>query len=143
MIIRPYGQVIHENGTSQDRQERKNMVKRSDKVAEEIHKIISELLIKGLKDPRVGFVTITGVKVTPDLRQATVYFTVHGDDAAKKNSEAGLNSAKGFIRKEIGQALKLRFTPEITFRYDTSLDYGQHIESILKEIGAQDDGDNS
>lgn len=119
------------------------MVKRSDKVAEEIHKIISELLIKGLKDPRIGFLTITGVKVTPDLRQATVYFTVHGDDAAKKNSEAGLNSAKGFIRKEIGQALKLRFTPEITFKYDTSLDYGQHIESILKEIGAQDDGDNS
>lgn len=68
---------------------------------------------------------------------------MHGDDAAKKNSEAGLNSAKGYIRKEIGQALKLRFTPEVMFKYDTSLDYGQHIESILKEIGATDDGDHS
>ncbi|HBA89140.1 MAG TPA: ribosome-binding factor A [Geobacter sp.] len=119
------------------------MVKRSDKVGEAIHKIISELLIKGLKDPRIGFVTITGVKATADLRQATVYFTVHGGEDEKRNSEAGLNSAKGFIRKEIGQALKMRFIPEIFFRYDTSLDYGQHIESILKEIGATDDGDNS
>lgn len=119
------------------------MVKRSDKVGEAIHKIISELLIKGLKDPRIGFLTITGVKLTPDLRQATVYFTVHGSEEDKKHSEAGLNSAKGFIRKEIGQALKMRFIPEIHFRYDNSLDYGQHIESILKEIEAKDDVDNS
>lgn len=119
------------------------MVKRSDKVGEEIHKIISELLIRGLKDPRIGFITITGVKMTPDMRQATAYFTVHGTEEDRKNSEAGLNSAKGFIRKEIGQALKMRFTPEVFFRYDTSMDYGQHIESILKEIGAKDDGDNS
>ena len=119
------------------------MVKRSDKISEAIHKIVSELLIKGLKDPRVGFVTITGVKVPTDLRQATIYFTVVGDEQARKNSEAGLNSARGFIRKEIGQALQLRFTPEITFKYDTSVDYGQHIESILKEISSKDDGDNS
>ncbi|HJV66846.1 MAG TPA: ribosome-binding factor A [Geomonas sp.] len=119
------------------------MVKRSDKVGEEIHKIISELLIKGLKDPRIGFVTITGVKMTPDVRMATVYFTVHGGDEERKNSAAGLNSARGFIRKEIGQALKMRFTPEVQFKYDTSLEYGQHIESILKEIGSTDDGDNT
>ncbi|HJV34638.1 ribosome-binding factor A [Geomonas sp.] len=119
------------------------MVKRSDKVGEEIHKIISELLIKGLKDPRIGFVTITGVKMTPDVRMATVYFTVHGGDEQRQNSAAGLNSARGFIRKEIGQALKMRFTPEIQFKYDTSLEYGQHIESILKEIGSTDDGDNT
>lgn len=119
------------------------MVKRSDKISEAIHKIVSELLIKGLKDPRIGFVTITGVKVPTDLRQATIYFTVVGDDEAKKNTETGLNSARGFIRKEIGQALQLRFTPEITFKYDRSVDYGQHIESILKEISSKDDGDNS
>ena len=119
------------------------MVKRSEKVGEAIHKIVSELLIKGLKDPRLGFVTITGVKITSDMRNSTVYFTVIGSDEEKKNTEAGLNSAKGFIRKEIGQALKMRFTPEIMFKYDTSADYGQHIESILKEIGAKDDGDNS
>jgi ribosome-binding factor A len=119
------------------------MVKRSEKVAEEIHKIVSELLIKGLKDPRIGFVTITGVKLTTDIRQATIYFTVIGSDEEKKNTESGLNSARGFIRKELAKDLKLRFAPEIQFRYDASVEYGQHIESILKEIGSKDDGANS
>ena len=119
------------------------MVKRSDKVAEAIHKIISELLIKGLKDPRIGFVTITGVKLTTDLRQATIYFTVIGSDEEKSGTLAGLNSARGFIRKELGQALKMRFIPEIHFKYDSSVEYGQHIESILKEIGTKDDGVDS
>lgn len=118
-------------------------VKRSDKVAEAIHKIVSELLIKGLKDPRIGFVTITGVKLTTDMRQATVYFTVIGTDEEKKHTEAGLGSARGFIKKEMGQALKMRFVPEIHFKYDTSVEYGYHIETILKEIGAKDDGDNT
>lgn len=119
------------------------MVKRSDKVSEAIHKVVSELLIKGLKDPRIGFVTITGVKVTTDLSLATVYFTVIGSEEERKNSEKGLNSARGFIRKELGQALRLRVTPDILFKYDSSFEYGQHIETLLKEIGAKDDGDNS
>ena len=119
------------------------MVKRSDKVGEQIHKIVSELLIKGLKDPRIGFVTITGVKITTDMRQATVYFTVIGSEQQKKDTAAGLNSARGFIRKEVGQALMMRFAPEIQFKYDSSLEYGQHIEAILKEIGSTDDGDNT
>ena len=118
------------------------MVKRSDKVGEAIHKVVSELLVKGLKDPRLGFVTITGVKLTTDMRQATVFFTVIGSDDEKRHTEAGLNSARGFIKKEMGQALKMRFTPDIHFKYDTSVEYGYHIESILKEIGAKDDGDN-
>jgi len=117
------------------------MYKRSDKVAEAIHKIVSELLIKGLKDPRIGFVTITGVKVTDDSRQATIYFTVIGSDQEKKDTGAGLASARGFIRKEIGQQLQMRFTPEIHFKYDTSVEYGYHIENILKEIGGKDEGD--
>lgn len=119
------------------------MVKRSDKVGEQIHKIVSELLIKGLKDPRIGFVTITGVKLTTDLRQATIFFTVIGSDEERKNTEAGLNSARGFIRKELGQALKLRVVPEVQFKYDTSVEYGLHIESILREIGTKDDGDET
>jgi ribosome-binding factor A len=119
------------------------MAKRQDKVSEEIHKIISQLLIRGLKDPRIGFVTITGVKLTQDLRQATIYFTVVGTDEERKASESGLNSARGFIRKEIAQEIKMRFTPEIHFQYDKSLEYGQHIEAILKEIGNTDDSDNT
>jgi ribosome-binding factor A len=119
------------------------MVKRSEKVSEQIHKIISELMIKGLKDPRIGFVTITGVKMPTDMRQATIYFTTYGSDEEKQNTLAGLNSARGFIRKEVGQELKMRFVPEIIFKYDTSVEYGQHIEKMLKEIGAQDDGDDT
>jgi ribosome-binding factor A len=119
------------------------MAKRQDKVSEEIHKIISQLLIRGLKDPRIGFVTITGVKLTQDLRQATVYFTVVGSDEEKKHTEAGLNSARGYIRTELAKDLKMRFTPEVHFKYDKSFEYGQHIETILKEIGSPDDSENT
>ncbi|HET6420348.1 MAG TPA: ribosome-binding factor A [Geobacteraceae bacterium] len=120
--------------------------KRSDKVAEAVHEFISGLLIKGLKDPRIGFVTITGVKVTDDLHLATVYYSVIGADDEKKSSEKALNSAKGFIRKEMGRSLRLRYVPDIIFRYDDSMDYAQRIESIIHEIninkGPDDTEDN-
>jgi len=116
--------------------------KRSEKVAEAVHEIISELLVKGLKDPRIGFVTITGVKVTDDMHLATVYFTVIGSDEEKKATDQGLNSAKGFIRKELGKNLRMRSVPEVAFRYDESIEYGYRIETILKEINATDHGDD-
>ncbi len=94
--------------------------KRSEKVAEAVHELISELLIKGLKDPRIGFVTVTGVKVTDDLHLATVFFSVVGSEDEKKETEKGLNSAKGFIRKELGRNLRLRYIPDIIFKYDDS-----------------------
>jgi len=112
------------------------MYKRSEKVAEAIHEEISALLVKGLKDPRIGFVTITGVKVSDDLHLATIYFTVIGSDEEKKASAAGLNSAKGFIRRDMGKTLKMRYVPDIVFRYDESVDYGNRIEGLLKEIHA-------
>jgi len=118
------------------------MFKRSEKVAEAIHELISGMLVKGLKDPRIGFATITGVKVTDDLHQATVYFTVIGSDEEKKATGAGLASARGFIRKEMGKELHMRYVPELTFRYDESVEYGNRIESILKEIGTGDKVDN-
>jgi ribosome-binding factor A len=118
------------------------MFKRSEKVAEAIHELISELLIKGLKDPRIGFVTITGVKVTDDLHQATVYFTVIGSDEEKTATGQGLSSARGFIRKEMGKSLRMRYVPELFFRYDESVAYGSRIESLLKEIGASDRDDD-
>jgi len=117
--------------------------KRSEKVAEAVHEFISELLIKGLKDPRIGFVTVTGVKVTDDLHLATVYFSVVGSDDEKKSSEKGLNSAKGFIRKELGRNLRLRYVPDIIFKYDNSLDYGQRIETIIQEINLNKGSDDS
>jgi len=118
------------------------LFKRSEKVAEAVHELISELLVKGLKDPRIGFVTITGVKVTDDMHLATVYFTVIGSDAEKKATEQGLNSARGFIRKEMGKSLRMRYVPDIVFKYDVSVDYGYRIESILKEISSSEQSDD-
>jgi ribosome-binding factor A len=118
------------------------MFKRSEKVAEAIHEMVSGLIIKGLKDPRIGFVTITGVKVTDDLHLATVYFTVVGADEVRIATEKGLNSARGFIRKEIGKNLRMRYIPDLAFRYDESVEYGSRIETLLKEIAVKDEGDD-
>lgn len=119
------------------------MSKRSEKVAETIHETISSILARGLNDPRIGFVTIIAVEVTDDLSLARIYFTVIGDDAAKKNSEIGLNSAKGHLRKELGRVLTMRHMPELIFKYDHSQEYGNRIDSILREIDAGHDGDDS
>ena len=110
------------------------MYKRAEKVAEAIHELVSELLIKGLKDPRIGFVTITGVRVTDDLHLATVYFSVVGGETERTATLAGLNSARGFIRREMGRALRMKYAPDLVFSYDTSLDYGERIDAILREI---------
>lgn len=114
---------------------------RAQKVAEAIQKEISSLIIKGLKDPRVGFVTITAVDVTADLSIAKVFFTVIGDEKARRDSAAGLKSAIPFMRREIGKQLRLRVVPEIVFHYDTSIDYGQRIESLLKGIQEKEEND--
>ncbi|ABB31819.1 ribosome-binding factor A [Geobacter metallireducens RCH3] len=118
------------------------MYKRSDKVAEAIHELVSGLLVKGLKDPRIGFVTITGVKVSDDIRHATIYYTVMGSDEAKKSTLHGLNSSVGFIRKEVSKELRLRFAPELIFKYDESIEYGNRIDQLLKEIGSEEGGND-
>ena len=116
------------------------MSKRSEKIAETIHETISSILSRGLNDPRIGFVTIIAVELNEDLTLARIFFTAIGDDDARKSSEAGLNSAKGYIRKELGRVLTMRHIPEILFKYDHSQDYGNRIDSILKEIGMEHDG---
>lgn len=117
------------------------MFKRSEKVAEAIHEVVSGLLVKGVKDPRVGFVTITGVKVSDDLHLATIYFSVIGTDTDRKGTEAGLNSARGYLRRELGKALTMRYVPDIVFRYDESVEYGSNIEKILKQIHETEEAD--
>lgn len=111
-------------------------VKRSEKVAEAIHELVSALLLKGVKDPRIGFTTITGVKVSDDLHLATIFFSVIGSDEEKKSTESGLNSARGFIRRELGKSLRMRYVPDVLFRYDESVDYGQRIDTLLDELHA-------
>ena len=92
------------------------------------------MLLTDLKDPRIGFVTVTDVEMTGDLRSAKIFVSIMGDEQQIKNSLDGLQSALGFIRREIGQRIKIRFTPEISFALDTSLDYGDHIQKLLLKV---------
>src|SRR5512136_2445375 len=108
--------------------------KRSEKVADLIQKEISEMLLKSLKDPRIGFVTITRVAVSEDCRLAKVYFSVMGSFTERENSEKGLASAKGYIRKELGRRIRLRYTPEIVFQFDPSIEYAIHMEEVIRDI---------
>lgn len=97
-------------------------------------KELSDIISRKLKDPRIGFVTVTDVEVTGDLQQATVYITVLGDEEEKENTLIGLNKAKGFIRSEIGHRIRLRKTPEIYFKFDESIEYGNRIEALINQI---------
>ena len=107
---------------------------RIEKLQELIKQEMSKMLLNDLKDPRIGFVTVTGVEMTGDLREAKIYVSVMGGAEQVKSSLEGLNSALGFIRREIGQRIKIRFTPEISFALDTSLDYGDHIQKLLLKV---------
>ena len=108
--------------------------KRSEKVADLIHREISEMLLKTVKDPRIGFVTITRVDVSEDCRSAKVYFSVAGTLEERERSEKGLNSAKGYVRKELGRRIRLRYTPEIIFKFDPSIEYAIHIGEVIRRL---------
>ena len=97
-------------------------------------KELGEIIGQKIKDPRVGFVTITDVDVTGDLQQATVFISVLGNDKQKEESLKGLSKAKGFIRSEVGQRIRLRKTPEIEFAFDDSVEYGNRIETLLRQV---------
>ncbi|MFO1445951.1 30S ribosome-binding factor RbfA [Bacillus sp. Bva_UNVM-123] len=111
---------------------------RANKVGEQMKKELGEIIGRKLKDPRVGFVTVTDVQVTGDLQQATVFISVLGNEEQKENTLKGLAKAKGFIRSEIGQRIRLRKTPEIFFEFDESIDYGNRIETLLNQIQSED-----
>ena len=117
---------------------------RIEKLQELIKQEMGKMLLKELKDPRIGFVTVTDVEMTGDLREAKIYVSVMGGEEQVKSSLEGLNSALGFIRREIGQRIRLRFTPEISFALDTSLDYGDHIQKLLLQVeGENKNADNA
>jgi len=107
---------------------------RSDRVGDLILEVIAELLRKDIRDPRVQTVTLTGVKVSKDLRNARVYFNILGGQDSRTNASAGLQSASGFIRSKVGKQLKLRFVPAIEFTYDHSEDEAQRIDELLKQV---------
>lgn len=108
--------------------------KRLDRVNHLIQMELSQLILHRVKDPRLGFVTITNVSVAPDLRSAAVFYSALGDDKAKKNTQIALEKASGFLQKEIGSALELRYTPKLKFIFDDSLDRGMEIDKVLRKI---------
>jgi ribosome-binding factor A len=117
--------------------------KRSERVADLIQREVAEMLVKSIKDPRIGFVTITKVTVSEDCRFAKVYFSVAGTLAERESSGKGLDSAKGYVRKELGRRLQLRYTPEIVFQFDPSIEYAIHMEEVIRSIhrGEEPNGD--
>ena len=114
---------------------------RQRKLADQIKKYVSQIIDRKLKDPRKGFITITHVRVSGDLRIAFIYYTALGDDYQKEQSQKALESAKNFIRNEMAPHLKVRYIPELRFFYDESLDYSRHIEDILKQINPPESRD--
>lgn len=108
---------------------------RLQRVAQEIQVAVAELLARGaIKDPRVGFITITGVKVSPDLSLAQVFYSMLGSDQQRAETQQGLDAARGFVRREVAKRVKLRVAPEVVFRFDKSLGEGEKIERLLKEV---------
>ena len=110
------------------------MSHRANRVGEQMKKELGDIIGRKIKDPRIGFVTVTDVEVTGDLQQAKVYISVLGDEEQRENTLKGLAKAKGFIRTEIGHRIRLRKTPEIIFEWDESIDYGNRIDTLLHQL---------
>ena len=101
------------------------------RIADQIQRELSGLLRSELKDPRVGFITLTGVEVSPDLAHAKVFFTTLGDTPSLSRTEEGLRRAAGFLRAQLGGLLKLRVTPELHFHHDVSVEHGVRLSELI------------
>lgn len=115
------------------------MSRRTERMAALIQIELSKIVLRKLKDPRIGFLTVTGADVAPDLKSARVYYSVFGDVEQKKNTQATLDHAAGFLQHEIAQSLKLRFTPKLTFHLDESAEQGERIDRILRELNPEEE----
>ncbi len=111
---------------------------RARQIAERILVIVAETVEMRIKDPRIGFVTFTAARLTSDLREGTVFFTVLGDDEARENTLIALNSAKGVIRTEMGKRLGMKHTPSLAFIPDALPETAAHIDALLQEAAAND-----
>ncbi len=111
---------------------------RAAKMADRIKVIVAKTLERGLKDPRLGFVTITDVRVTGDLQHASIFYTVYGTDEERTNSAAALKSATGMLRSEVGKNITARLTPSLEFIADAVPENAKHIEALLAEAANRD-----
>lgn len=111
---------------------------RARKMADRIRVVVAETLERRVKDPRLGFVTITDARVTADLHDATVFYTVMGDELARAETAAALESAKGVLRSEVGRRTGVRFTPTLTFVADGIPENAEHLEGLLRQAAESD-----
>ncbi|MFI6498592.1 30S ribosome-binding factor RbfA [Nonomuraea typhae] len=112
---------------------------RARKLADRIQQIVAEMLERRIKDPRLGFVTVTDTRITADLREATVFYTVFGSEAERADSAAALESAKGIIRSEVGKQTGVRFTPTLTFKHDPLPDSARQLDNLINAARAKDE----
>ena len=114
---------------------------RSDRVADLMKEEISQMFCREVKDPHIGFITITDVEVTKDLHLAKIFYTIHGDERQLIASAHALQRVSPFIKRQLGKRLRMRFIPDILFRYDHSLDYGSKIDTLLDQLSTAHDLD--
>jgi len=107
---------------------------RADRVGDLLHEVLSDVLKKEIKDPRLDMATITAVKMSGDLKQAKVYFSISGGATAIRNAMDGFNSASGYLKKKLASQMGLRYMPALKFFYDESLDYGARIDDVLRSL---------
>lgn len=112
---------------------------RARQIAERILVIVAEAVEMRIKDPRIGFVTFTAARLTADLREATVFFTVYGDDQARTDTMTALNSARGVLRSEMGKRLGMKHTPSLTFVLDALPENAKHIDELLQKAAEADE----
>jgi len=111
---------------------------RQRKMADRVKVIVAETLEKRIKDPRLGFITVTDVRVSPDIREASVFYTVYGDEESRAATAAALESAKGVLRTEVGKQTGVKFTPSLEFIPDAIPETAAHLEELLKKAAEAD-----
>ena len=116
---------------------------RSDRVSGQIQKVLSEILLKKIKDPRLEAATITSVKMSLDLKFARVYFVTSGGKESMEEAIEGFKSALGYVKRKLAAQLGLRYMPELRFFYDDSFDYGSHMDKIIKALKSEDEFNNT
>ena len=114
-------------------------VRRAERVGEAVREVIAELLLREIKDPRIGMITLTGVELSADLRHGKVYFSCVGDEAARQRSLSGLRSAAGFIKAQVTRRLHLRYAPELTFVFDAAIEVADRLASLLRDARPKDE----
>jgi ribosome-binding factor A len=113
---------------------------RPDRVGDQIRQVLSELLSRGtVHDPGIGFITLTRVKVSPDLQMARVYYTTLGDESARRETAKALERATGFLRRHVGERLELRRVPELKYQFDESVMHQDRVEQILRDLHAEEE----